>query len=124
MFIQSKCTCTQLTAVCFLAALLMAALTPTTMSAQTKLNAQLAARALTQDVIGTYKLPATTERSAGLSTVGVGEAVYLEAQVDIAVPASQIADVEWAISGRQPLQMLYWPTARSATMFPSTSHRT
>jgi hypothetical protein len=36
-----------------------------------------------------------------LSTVGLGQPVYLEAQVDISVPASQIAGVTWALT-QQP----------------------
>jgi hypothetical protein len=64
-------------------------------SAQTTLAAQLALRPLNNDDIAAYKLPATIERSAGLSTVAIGQAIFLEAQIDINVPASQIAGVTW-----------------------------
>src|SRR5579864_3436850 len=67
-------------------------------SAQTTLPSQLAVRALSQDDIGTYKLPATTERSGGLATIGLGQAAYLDALLDITVPADQIASVTWALT--------------------------
>ena len=66
-------------------------------SAQTPVS-QLAVRALSQDDIGTYKLPATTERSGGLATIGLGQATYLDALLDITIPANQIAGVTWALT--------------------------
>src|SRR5579862_8064749 len=66
--------------------------------AQTTLLSQLAVRALSQDDIGTYKLPATTERSGGLSTIGLGQATYLDALLDVNVPPDQIAGVTWALT--------------------------
>ena len=85
------------TAICLVAAV-MIAMCAIPLSAQTPLKGQLVTRPLTQDDIALYKLPATTERSGGLSTIGLGQAVFLEAEVDIAVPGSQIAGVTWALA--------------------------
>ena len=68
--------------------------------AQTALQGQLAVRALSQDDITTYKLASTTERAGGLPTIGVGAATYLDALVDINVPADQIAGVTWEFAGK------------------------
>ena len=68
--------------------------------AQTTLAAQLISRPVTNDDINNLKLPATVERSGGLNTVGLGQAAYLEADVDISVPASQIAGVKWTIESQ------------------------
>jgi hypothetical protein len=68
--------------------------------AQTTLLSQLAVRALPQDDIDNYKLPATMERSGGLATIGLGQATYLDALLDINVPADQIVGVTWALSSK------------------------
>jgi len=81
-------------------AVLLVVLSAITVSAQTTLLAQLATRPMNNDDITAYKLPATTENTGGLSTVGVGQPVYLEAQADITVPASQIAGVTWTITSQ------------------------
>ena len=57
------------------------------------LNAQLITRPMTRDDIAAYKLPSTTELTGGLTTVGLGQPAFLEADVDIAVPADQISSV-------------------------------
>ena len=82
-----------------LLAILLVVLCAANVSAQT-LAAQLATRALTNDEIGAYSLPSATDRSGGLTTVGLGEAVYLDAEVDIKVPASQISSVTWSIASK------------------------
>src|SRR5437763_12961658 len=82
------------------AVMVLAAAAAITASAQSSLQGQLAVRALSRDDIAAYSLPATTELSGGLSTVGVGTPVYLEAQVASTVPASDIASVTWSISGK------------------------
>ena len=82
-----------------LLALLLVAICATNVSAQT-LAAQLVPRAVTNDDITAFGLPATTDRSGGLTTVGLGEAVYLDAEVDINVPASQISSVTWSIASK------------------------
>src|SRR5579883_1198862 len=64
------------------------------------LQAQLATRPMTRDDIAAYGLPATMELTGGLKTVGVGQPVHLEAEVDINVPASQISSVTWSLSSK------------------------
>jgi hypothetical protein len=79
---------------------LMIAVCAPIVNAQTTLAAQLISRPVTNDDINGLKLPATVERSGGLNTVGLGQAAYLEADVDITVPASQIAGVKWTIASQ------------------------
>lgn len=70
-------------------------------SAQTTppaLNTRLILRPLTTGDISTYKLPSTTETSLGLMNVPLGQAAYLEADINIAVPAADITAVTWALS--------------------------
>jgi len=64
------------------------------------LQAQLATRPITRDDLAAYGLPSTMELTGGLSTVGVGQPVHLEAEVDINVPASQIASVTWTLTSK------------------------
>jgi len=77
---------------------LMAVAATTTMNAQTLQAPRLALRAVTPGDISTYKLPSTTQVSGGLGTVGLGEPLYLEVQVDITIPAAQLGGVTWSIS--------------------------
>lgn len=67
----------------------------------TPLQPKIAARPLTGDEVTAYKLPAGTQLSAGLTTVGIGQPVYLEAQVNLAFAASDIVNVTWELT-RQP----------------------
>ncbi len=67
-------------------------------NAQTALNAQLALRAVTPGDIATYKLPSTTDVSGGQMNIGIGQPFYLEAQINIAVPASDIQGVVWNLT--------------------------
>ncbi|HYL77819.1 MAG TPA: hypothetical protein VEU96_26635 [Bryobacteraceae bacterium] len=73
----------------------LVALASTTLSGQTTLPAQLSLRTINRDDIAAYKLPASTELTGGLSTIGIGQPFNLEAQLDITIPASEIADVSW-----------------------------
>src|ERR1035438_4856309 len=100
MFVCSKTKfpLAQTTAICL--ALLLVAVCAPVLNAQTTLAAQLISRPVTNDDISGLKLPATVERSGGLNTVGLGQAAYLEADVDITVPASQIAGVKWTIESQ------------------------
>ena len=79
---------------------LMVVAATTTVSAQTTttLAPRLALRAVTNGDISSYKLPATTQVSGGLGTVGLGEPLYMEVQVDIGIAASQLGGVTWAIT--------------------------
>ena len=79
---------------------LLAVGTASIMRAQTALQAQISVRPLTPNDITDYKLAATTQKSAGLSTVGLGQPAYLEAQVNIAISAEDIAGVTWALTSK------------------------
>ncbi|RPJ18929.1 MAG: hypothetical protein EHM35_21320, partial [Planctomycetaceae bacterium] len=80
---------------------LLAVGTTAILRAQTGLQAQLALRPLTARDITDYKLPSTTQRSAGLYTIGLGQPAYLEAQVNIATPAEEVVSVTWNLT-RKP----------------------
>ena len=64
------------------------------------LTGRLVLRPLTPGDVTNYKLPSTIENSGGLNTVGVGAAVYLEAEVNIAIPAANIVSVTWMLTNR------------------------
>jgi hypothetical protein len=66
------------------------------------LNGQLVLRPLTPGDVTVYKLPSTIENSGGLNTVGIGTPVYLEAEFNIAIPASNIVSVTWALTNIPP----------------------
>ena len=83
-----------------LLAVLLAAAAAVTVTAQTVPTAKIAARPLTRDDLAAYKLPSTLELTGGLFTVGVGQPLYLEAQLDIAVPAADIVGVNWELTSK------------------------
>ncbi len=87
------------TAIWLVAVLLIAACAPI-VSAQTTLNAQLTTRPISRDDIAAYGLPSTTELTGGLTTVALGQPAHLEADVDINVPATQIAGVSWTLASK------------------------
>ena len=64
------------------------------------LNARLIARPVTPGDVTTYALPASTEVSGGLNTVGVGTPVYLEVDVNVAFPASTITNIAFALTSK------------------------
>jgi hypothetical protein len=72
--------------------------TTTALAAPPALQGQVIARPLTPGDKTVYKLPSSTEVSGGLSTVGVGTAVYLDAEINKAVPASDIVGVTWTLA--------------------------
>jgi len=98
MLIQQKLRAILRAAAVVLTVFLMAVVATSTARAQTAPNAQLVSRALSSDDITKYSLPATVEYSSGLSTVGIGQAVYLDAELDNTIPASQIASVTWTLA--------------------------
>jgi hypothetical protein len=61
---------------------------------------QIGARALTPQEIKDYALPATTQVSGGLFTVGLGQPVYLEAQVRLTIADSNIFGVTWELTSK------------------------
>jgi hypothetical protein len=70
----------------------------TTAPAQTSLQVKIAARPLTRGDLTAYKLPSTTQFSAGLNNVAIGEPLYLEAQLDAGIPAANITGVTWELT--------------------------
>lgn len=91
---------------------LMTVAATTTLTGQTAMPPRLAARPLTPGEISANKLPSTTEVSGGLTTVSVGEAVYLEADIDAAIPAQSVAGVIWTLTAK--------PESSAATLTDST----
>lgn len=62
------------------------------------LHSQLTLRPLTAVEVTTYGLPTGTELSGGLTTAGIGAAIYLEADVNLAIPPADITNVTWALT--------------------------
>jgi hypothetical protein len=75
---------------------LVAAITAS--AAAPALNGKLVLRPLTPGDVTVYKLPSTTENSGGLTTVGKGTPVYLEAEINSAIPAANIVSVNWTLT--------------------------
>ena len=80
---------------------LVAAITASA-AAPPALNGRVVLRPLTPGDVTVYKLASTTEVSGGLNTVGIGAAIYLEAEVNIAIAASNIVSVTWALTNTPP----------------------
>lgn len=62
------------------------------------LNARVVPRPVTPNDVTIYNLPASTEYSGGLSTIGTGAPAYLEAEVNIAIPPASITNITWSLS--------------------------
>lgn len=62
------------------------------------LNARVIPRPVTPNDVAIYSLPANTVYSGGLSTIAIGTPAYLEADVNIAVPAASITNVSWTLT--------------------------
>lgn len=75
---------------------LMVASTFTVMAQQ----GQIGARPLTPQEIKDYALDAATQTSGGLFTVGLGQPVYLEAQIRTTVAATNILGVTWELTAK------------------------
>ncbi|HEV2327192.1 MAG TPA: cytochrome c3 family protein [Verrucomicrobiae bacterium] len=84
-----------LTSARIMAVALMTAGILATARAQTPLQGQFVLSPVSSHEISSLGLPSSTELSGGLSTVGVGTAVYLEADVNLAVPTADITSVTW-----------------------------
>jgi len=80
---------------------MVAAITASAASAPT-LTGQIALRPLTPEDKTLYGLPSSIEVSGGLHNIGVGTPAYLEAEVNIAIPASNIVSVTWVLTN-QPI---------------------
>jgi hypothetical protein len=74
----------------------------TASAATSVLPSQIVLRPLTPGDVSAYKLPSTTEVSGGLNNVGVGTAVYLEAEVSSTIAASNIVSVTWSLTATPP----------------------
>jgi predicted CXXCH cytochrome family protein len=61
---------------------------------------QIGVRPLTPQEIKNHALPATTQTSGGLLSVGLGQPAYLEAQVRTTVAASNILGVTWELTAK------------------------
>jgi len=88
--------------ICLMTVALIAMVAVTTAKAATSLNGRLIASPVTPGMVGNtnYALASSTEYSGGLTTVGVGQPVYLEADVNISIPASAITNVTWSLTNR------------------------
>jgi hypothetical protein len=64
------------------------------------LQGRLAVRPLTPQDIKDYALPAGTQVASGMSTVGLGVPVHLEAWVNLAIAPADIVGVSWALTGK------------------------
>jgi len=83
---------------CLRAVMLITMVAAMTANAAAALNGRLVLRPLTPGEVTLYQLPASTATSPGLNTVGIGSPVYLEAEIDIAIPASDIISVNWLLA--------------------------
>lgn len=72
----------------------------TASQAQAALNGQLVLRPLTAHDVTIYGLPSNSELSGGLNTVGIGTAVYLDAEVNISIPTNDITSVTWSLTAK------------------------
>ncbi|MFO1477134.1 MAG: cytochrome c3 family protein [Verrucomicrobiota bacterium] len=72
--------------------------TATSQGAAPALQGSINIRPLTPTELTKYSLPATTETSGGLNTIGVGQPAYLDALVNAAIAPSNIVSVVWTIT--------------------------
>lgn len=91
--------------------LIAMAATMAAQAAPAPLNGRLIARPITPNNVVTYGLPANTAYSGGTSNVGIGVPVYLEADVNIAIPPSGITNVTFTLTSA--------PTGSAAVITPS-----
>jgi hypothetical protein len=86
----------------YLTALALMAAAFSAAGAATPLNGQLVLSPVSSHEVSSYGLPSNTELSGGIGTVGVGTAVYLEAEVNISV--TDVTSVAWSVTNFvQPL---------------------
>ena len=69
------------------------------------LNGQLVLRPLTPGDKTVYNLPSSMEVSGGLTTVGIGTAVYPEVEVNSAIAPSSIVSVTWSLTNNAGSQV-------------------
>jgi len=83
---------------CLLTAALLTMAAGLAAQAATALNGRLISRPLTPNNIATYGLPANLEYQGGFYSLGIGTPAYLEADVNIAIPASIITNVTFVLT--------------------------
>jgi hypothetical protein len=91
---------TRKTLACHLAIALVAAVAALSAqgAAAPTLQGRIVPRALTPGDKTTYGLPSTMEVSGGINTVAVGAPVYLEAEINLLIPATNITGVTWSLT--------------------------
>lgn len=85
-------------------------------AATTPLQGQIVFRPVTPGDITVYKLPTGTETSGGLSSVGIGQPVYLEADVNIAV--SDVVSVTWTLTNAPAMSSATFTNSPLGTNVP------
>ena len=89
------------------ATLALAGTVATVNAATIALNGQVTQRPLTPNEISTNGYSLTNAQfSAGISTVALGEPVYLDAMVTASIPPSNIVSVTWSLLTNKPLGSL------------------
>ena len=96
---------------------LVAAITASA-AAPTGLSGRLVLRPVTPGDVTNYKLASTTENSGGLTTVGVGTPVYLEADVNSAIAPSSIVSVTWVLTNKPILSAASFTASPLGTNVP------
>src|SRR5258708_5868464 len=86
---------TGLPAFVLVTALLVWGATTTVFATATPLRPQIVLRPVTPGDVTLYGLPATTEVSGGLHTVGIGMPIYLELEVTNIFALSNITSITW-----------------------------
>jgi Doubled CXXCH motif (Paired_CXXCH_1) len=103
---------------CLMGVVLMTMATAISASAATALNGQLVLRPFTPGDVSVYKLPATTEASPGLTTVGIGSPIYLEADINSAIAPSNVVSVTWVLTNRPSSSTAFLTTSPLGTDVP------
>ena len=105
---------------CLMAVVLMTIVAAITASAAAPppLNGQLVLRPFTPGDVTVYKLPSTTETSPGLTTVGIGAPIYLEAEINSAIAPSTIVSVTWVLTNKPAFSTAFLTNSPLGTNVP------
>ncbi|HVM51294.1 MAG TPA: hypothetical protein VMU04_24905 [Candidatus Acidoferrum sp.] len=82
------------------------------------LNARLVLRPVTPGDVTIYGLPASTENSGGITTVGVGTPVYLEIDLNSAIAPSNITSITWTLTNAPALSKASFTASPLGTNIP------
>ena len=91
----------------------------TASAAAPAITGRLVLRPLTPGDITLYKLPAGTETAAGITTIGIGTPAYLEAQINVAIPPSDIVSVTWTLTNPPAFSAAYLTNSPLGTNVPA-----